>query len=348
MVAQISAFTGPVGAVSEANYLGAKAYFDQVNAQGGINGNRIRFVREDDQYKPAETVRLVKLVAERDKPVAFINLMGAGNVSALLADKTLDKLAIPAIGITPGSESLRQPGSPYLYHLHAGDRQQIDAILKNLSTVGYTRVGVIYQDIPFGRNGLSFVEEQAPVRGMNVVARAAMAVGQEDARAQVNQIKSAGAQAYILVLTPGSGTAFVRDARTAGDRTPIYGLNYLTPQSLVSKLGAEGAQGVALSQVTPNPGSPTTGLIRDFQAAMRDFAPKGAELSSQTLAGYLAARVTVEGLKRGGAKPESLDAAVRKLRLDLGGYTVDFANGDNVGSRQVALSVIDRAGALKY
>jgi len=68
-----------------------------VNAQGGVHGNKIRFVREDDQYKPAETVRLIRLVAERDKPVAFVNLLGSANVLALLQDKTLDRLAFPPL-----------------------------------------------------------------------------------------------------------------------------------------------------------------------------------------------------------------------------------------------------------
>ncbi|NDY91380.1 ABC transporter substrate-binding protein [Ideonella livida] len=350
VVAQVAPFSGPLAVNGEANYLGAKAYFDQVNAQGGVQGNRIRFVREDDQYQPAETVRLVRLVAERDRPVAFVNLLGSANVAALLQDRTLDRVGIPAVGVTPGSESLRTPGSPLMFHLQAGDRLQIEAILKNLANVGLSRVGVVYQDIPFGRNGLNYIEEQAGPRQLQVVAKVALPPGADDARDAVARLRGQGAQTFLMILAPNSGAAFVRDLRAVGDRTPVYGLSYVSAQSVVAKAGPEGALGVALAQVTPNPNSPTTGLIRDFQTAMRDFAPKGTELNTMTLAGYLAARVTVEGLRRSSLplKPENLEAAVRRLRLDLGGYTVDFASGDNVGSRQVALSVIDRSGNLRY
>jgi branched-chain amino acid transport system substrate-binding protein len=347
VIAQVAPFSGPLASNGEANYQGAKAYFDQVNAQGGINGNRIRFIREDDQYKPSETLRLIRLVAERDKPAAFVNLLGSANVMALLQDKTLDKLGIPAIGVTPGAESLREPGSPHIFHLQAGDKQQMDAILKNLATVGMTKVGVVFQDIPFGRSGLTFIEEQAPVRGMSVVAKVALPIGAEEARAAAATLKAAGAQVYLMVLTPNSVSAFVRDTRTTGDKTPIYGLSYASAPNIIAKAGQEGAQGVALAQVTPNPNSPTTAVIRDFQATMREFG-KGTELNTMVLSGYLAARVTVEALKRSGAKPEALEPILHKLKLDLGGYLLDFASGDNVGSRQVALSVIDRSGQLKY
>jgi len=67
-----------------------------------------------------------------------------------------------------------------------------------------------------------------------------------------------------------------------------------------------------------------------------------------TLSGYLAARVTVEALRRAGPKADALEQVLRKLRLDFGGYMVDFAVGENIGSKQVALAVIDRAGLLRY
>ena len=93
VVAHVGPMSGPLAGNGIANYEGAKAYFDQVNAQGGINGQKIRLVREDDQYKADETIRLVQEVAKRDRPAAFINLLGSANVTAMFKDKTFDKVA---------------------------------------------------------------------------------------------------------------------------------------------------------------------------------------------------------------------------------------------------------------
>lgn len=348
VVAQVAPFTGPLAGNGEANYVGAKAYFDQVNASGGINGQKIRFVREDDKYQPTETVRLVKEVAERERPVAFINLLGSANVTALLQDRTLDRLAIPAVGVTPGSEVLREPGSPYLFHLQAGDKAQIAAILKNMVTLGMTRIAVAYQDIPFGRSGMTYVEEQAPAQKLTLTARVALPPGAEDGKAAATALKAAGAQAYLMILAPNSGAALVRDLRAHGDHTFIYSLSYVSAQAVVGKAGKQGAKGLAIAQVTPNPQAATTRMTRDFQSTMKTWAPQGSELNAMSLAGYLAARVTVEALRQAGGRSDGLLPALRNLRLDMGGYQVDFSGGGNVGSTLVDFGVLDREGNLKY
>jgi len=162
-----------------------------------------------------------------------------------------------------------------MFHLQAGDRYQIDAILKNLLTSGMTRIAVVYQDIPFGRSNYQFIEEQTRLRGMNIVGKASMAAGQDEATAAVAALKPSGAQAYILLLAPNSAAAFVRDARNAGDKTMLFSMSYVTPQSLLAKVGTEGAHGVALAQVTPNPASPTTGWCETFKPPYETLRPRG-------------------------------------------------------------------------
>lgn len=350
VVAQVGPFSGPLAVNGEANYAGAKAYFDAVNAQGGIGGRKIRFVREDDAYKPDETIRLLRLVAERDKPLAFVNLLGSANAAAVLKSGTLSQLGVPVIGLTPGSELLREPGSPLLFHLQAGDRSQLRAILQHLSATGITRLAVVYQDNPFGHTGLAYVEQQAVQQGMTVAAKASMPIGGEDAQAAVAALGPSAAQATIMVLAPNSGAAFVRDARAKGGGTLLYGLSYVTADLVIARAGQAQAAGVALAQVTPNPNSSATRLTRDFHAALQQFGPKNATPSSMSLQGYLAARVAVEAIRRAGASggAAAVQAALRNLRIDFGGYTIDFNSGGNVGSSKVDIGVIDRQGQLRY
>lgn len=350
VVAQVFPKTGPLAATGLGNYLGAKAYFDQVNAQGGINGRAIRFVFEDDQYKADETVRLLQVVAERDKPLVFVNLLGSAAITALLKDQTLDRTGIPVIGATPGSETLRTPGSPWLFHLQAGDRAQIERIMSHLATLGLTRIAVVYQDNPYGRSGLGFAEEFAAHLKVQVVAKAAVASAAEDLRSTVQQVRAAAPQAYLAILVPNSGASFVRDARAMSDKTPIYSLSYLTAQGIIEKAGLEHAAGIALAQVTPNAATGTTGLTREFRATMGKFAPDVTDLSSSHLIGYLAGRVAVEVLRRAGPDPTPLKiaAALRRLRVDFGGYSIDFLSGGNIASRYVDIGVVNRSGRLVY
>lgn len=349
VIGHVGPFSGALSMNAESNYAGSKACFDQVNAHGGIAGRQIRLVREDDAYKPEETVRLLRVVAKRDKPLAFVNLLGSATGSEVLKSSVLSELAIPVVGVTPGLDSLREPGSPHFFHLHASDNAQLNAILQHLAIFGLKRIAVIHMDTRFGVSGLTYIEKQAPTLGMSVVAKAAIPQLSDNTKEGAKVLHASSAQAYIMVLAPHTGGAFVRDIRALGGGTPIYGMSYVAVDVLVATAGLASATGVALAQVTPNPNSQTTGLMRDFHSALKQFGPKDATPSSMSLQGYLAARVVVEALRRsGGTSSAAMQRALGSLRTDFGGYTIDFTDGGNVGSRKVDFGVVDRNGVLRY
>lgn len=351
VVAHVGPMSGPLAGNGKANAQGAKAYFDQVNAQGGLHGQKIRLVVEDDQYKADETIRLVQEVASRDKPVAFINLLGSANVTAMLKDKTFDKVATPFVGITPGAEALRNPGSPWMFHVQAGDRAQLRKVLSHLSTIGLNKIAVVYQDIPFGKSGLGFVDEMAPGLKVEIAARIPAPSASEDFKAVAAQLKQADAKTYLMILTPNSGAAMVRDLRAAGDATPIYSMSYVPASAILEKAPLKDVVGIALAQVTPNPDTTSSSLSREFRAAMSKHLPEVKERSSMQMIGYVNARVTGEAIRRAGPSPtpERLAAALRQLKADLGGYAVDFTGASkNVGAEFVDIGVVNRDGKLMY
>ncbi len=52
------------------------AYFDKVNAEGGINGRKIKFISLDDGYNPAKTVEQVRKLVEEDEVLFVFNPLG--------------------------------------------------------------------------------------------------------------------------------------------------------------------------------------------------------------------------------------------------------------------------------
>ncbi|WP_399696688.1 ABC transporter substrate-binding protein [Xenophilus sp.] len=144
-----------------------------------------------------------------------------------------------------------------------------------------------------------------------------------------------------------SGAALVRDVRAAGDRTPMYAMSYVPAEAILEKVPLDAAVGVGLAQTLPNAGGDKTSLTREFRVAMNRFVP-GVEPSNPHLAGYVAARVAVEAIRRCGPSPtpEKAAAALRQLKVDLGGLPVDFTAGQNVGTQWVDIGVLDRRGRL--
>lgn len=349
VVAHVGPFSGPLSVNGLANFEGSKACVDEVNAAGGVHESTLKLVREDDQYKPEETVRLLREVARRDRPVAFLNLLGAPNVSAALKDKTLDDIKIPVVGITPGADALRAAGNPWLFHVHASDTAQLRRILNHLATLGIREIAVIYQDTIFGQGGLKFVDEAAPALKLAITGRIPVPAGADDLHSQAVSLRAAKAQVYIMILAPNSGSSLVRDVRKSGDPTPIYGMSYVPVKGILDKAGSDSAVGIGLAQVTPNTFSSSSGLVRQFRAAMDKHAGPATGRSQLHLIGYLNCRVLVEALRQAGRSPspQNLQAALRKVRVDLGGYVVDFAGG-NEGAKYVDIGVVTRDGRLMY
>ncbi|MFW7348385.1 MAG: ABC transporter substrate-binding protein [Pigmentiphaga sp.] len=349
VLANVGPLSGPLGVNGLANLAGAKACIADANAAGGINGNTLRLVERDDEYKPEKTIALMREVARSDKPVAFVNLLGSANATALLKDGTLEALKTPVVGVTPGADVLRSPGSPWMFHVTASDNAQLARIVQHLSTIGIQRIAVAYQDIPFGRGGLEYIQGVAKKAGLAIEKSVPVPSAGEDFAAIVSELRAANAQAYVMILVPNSGAAFVAQVRGAGDATPVYGMSYVPVRGLVDKAGAVHAVGIGLAQITPNTDSSSSALIRQFRSAMERHAPAGTARTQLHLIGYLSCRVLLEGLRQAGSTPtpDSLRSAMQKLRVDLGGYLVDFAGG-NVGARYVDIGVVTRDGRLQY
>jgi len=266
---------------------------------------------------------------------------------AVQASKVLDRVKIPAVGATPGAEAMRTPGSPWIFHVHAGDRAQIRHILQHLSTLGLTRIAAAYQDNPFGKSGLRHFDEATADLKLTVVGRIPVPPVAEQLSEAARKLRETGAQTYVMLLVRNSGAALVRDVRAAGDRTPMYAMSYVPAEAILEKVPLDAAVGVGLAQTLPNAGGDKTSLTREFRVAMNRFVP-GVEPSNPHLAGYVAARVAVEAIRRCGPSPtpEKVAAALRQLKVDLGGLPVDFTAGQNVGTQWVDIGVLDRRGRL--
>jgi ABC-type branched-subunit amino acid transport system substrate-binding protein len=210
--------------------------------------------------------------------------------------------------------------------------------MSHLSTLGIKRVAVVYQDIPFGQGGMKFIDEIAPSLSVSVVGRVPVPSAADNLSSQAALLRASNAQAYVMILAPNSGTSLARDVRVGKDTTPIYGMSYVPVKGIIDKTSGTNAAGIGLAQVTPNTFSASSGLVRRFRAVMAKHTPAVKEHTQLHLIGYISCRALVE---------ESLQASLRKVRIDLGGYMVDFA-GTNVASKFVDIGVITNDGRLMY
>ena len=83
---------------------GAKAYFDHVNAKGGVHGRKIDYVTYDDAYNPAQTVQLTRKLVEQDRVFAVFNSVGTANNLAIR--EYLNAQKVPQLFAGDGSRAI--------------------------------------------------------------------------------------------------------------------------------------------------------------------------------------------------------------------------------------------------
>jgi len=346
---QVGPFTViPVPDAPEVNQ-GIKAYVAQANQAGGLRGRKFAIFELDDRYSGDGFAEQFDKALER-KPVALLSPIGSAALTRMLGDKLLDKSDVVVMNAIPGAESLRAPGHPRLFHLRAGDKQQIEKIVHHARTIGMTRMAALYQDLPIGTSGWDMAAQAAKSADVDLKG-VKSGTDADGLAAAAQQVAQAGAQGVLVLGAPRFMAEGVAALRKAGVSQSLFVLSYVPAGLVVRLAGTEGARGVGIAQTYPNPNGITMPLQRDFQAAMKASFPAVTSYTSFQLEGYLSARVVAEALRRSkdaAVTPATLDKALRSAgELDLGGYRVDFSRG-NVGSKWVDIGVIGQDGKLRY
>jgi ABC-type branched-subunit amino acid transport system substrate-binding protein len=340
VVAQVAPFSGAQAASGKALRAGIQLCFDAVNAAGGINGAKIRFVTKDDGYKPNETVRLIKETLAADKPVAFIASIGTANLEALKKDGVLVNGNIPMVGGASGASSMI--GAPNIFITKATHHDEVDKLFSIVTTVGLNQAAIVYQNDTFGKDVLAGAEAAAPKTGVKILVKAPYERNTTNVGPAVDAVLKSEAPLIYLVAVTSAAIEFIKQYRQQGGKGQIYGLSVIDSGAVAAKLGAEMARGYAFGTVIPPTSAKTFAIVREYQELVAKS--KIPDLAERSMEGYVAAKVLVHALRTAG-KPSA--AAVLKAmsnikQLDIGDYIVDFTRKDRTGSQFVDFAILSR------
>lgn len=347
-VVQVAPLTGVLASTGQQMVLGGKLYFDWINANGGIYGAKIKHEVLDDGYKVEETVRLTKEALDKPEVIALFGFAGTANIAKLLADGVLDAGGAPLVAPYTGGEVLRSPFNPYIFHVRAGYADETEHIVKQVATLGMSRIAVMYQNDAFGKAGLAGVEAAVAKRKMKLVVAAPYERNTDQVADAVRQIKASDAQAVIMISVNRSTAAFASQYREAGGGGQLYNISVVNPDELVKLAGLKAVHGLGISQVVPYPYMANKPVVREYQKLLALYGG-GQPINYTSFEEFLGAKVLVEGLRRAGPNPTRarlLKALESMGNFDLGGSTVGYSASNRIGSRYVEVTVVGGSGKL--
>ena len=345
VLGQSAPFTGPAAQLGIQFNRGAKLFFEQVNAQGGIGKRAIELVNLDDGYEPDRCAANTRKLID-DDAFALFGYIGTPTSVAALPLATAAK--VPFFGPFTGAMALRQPFNRYAFHIRASYNDETGLIVKQLTSLGLKKIAVFYQNDAYGKAGLDGVVLALGALNMKPVALATVERNSVDVAASVKTLVAAAPDAIVQIGAYKACAAFIRTAQKAGYGGTFYNVSFVGTQALADELGKEGA-GVVVSQVMPSPYNTARPIAREFVDAVKK-AGADYQANFSSMEGYLAAKVMVEGLRRAGGKPgrEGLVAGLESLgSQSFGGFSVSFSPTDHVASSFVELSMLMGDGRVR-
>lgn len=348
VLGQSAALTGPAAQLGIQFQQGARLYFDQVNAQGGVGRRTIELRTLDDGYEPdrcAENTR--KFIA--DDVFALFGYIGTPTSLAALPLFTQAKL--PFFAPFTGAEALRQPFNRLIFHVRASYFDETALIVRQLTNLGLKKIAVFYQNDAYGKAGLEGVMRALTEQNLLPVTTATVERNSVDVQVATDKIVAAKPDAVVQITAYAAAAAFVRTAHKAGYGGTFYNVSFVGTQALADELGKEGA-GVVVSQVVPSPYQPSRPITREFLDAIKKGGDK-VQPNYSSMEGYLAARIFTEGLRNaqaagGKLTRESLISGLEAIGSQvISGFPVTFSATDHKASKFVEMSMLTGDGRVR-
>jgi branched-chain amino acid transport system substrate-binding protein len=316
--------------------------FDDVNAEGGINGRKIRYIVEDNQYQVPRSVQAANKLINRDGVFIMVGDGGTPMNNATMPEQIAK--GVPNMFPLTSARSMYEPLNHYKFGFAASYYDQMRAGVKVFVQQHHSKaVCGMSQDTDFGRDVMDGARDQLKAAGLSLIAETLHKPTDTDFSASVAKLKDANCD---LILVGG----ITRDTIQIVSAVRKIGWN-------VEMLGQAASYEEAVAEV---PGGVTEGFYSmtpvlyvaasDFSPAIREFAEKyksrfGKEPNFAAQIGYSAAQLVVLGLQKGGRDltTDSFIAGIESIKdwHDIfGSPPMTFSATKHQGSNESFLCVV--------
>jgi branched-chain amino acid transport system substrate-binding protein len=341
LIGSCSALDGPAHVLGRQTVLGASAYLHMVNDEGGVFGRKIQLEAFDDSYDPDKAPACFKrMIKEGVFALGFF----VGTPTAKVYVPMAQEEKIPVLGLFTGAQMLYEPLKHEIINVRASyydeTREQID----KLWDLNIRKIGVIYQDDPFGKAVLDGVKLALQKHNAAPVALGTFVRNTLEIEAGMREVMAAHPQAVVVVGPYAPTAAIVKRSHATGWRPQFLTVSFVGTEEFIKEAGTD-AEGTIITQVMPPYDRTDYPTVELYRRCLAKYSP-GEPPTFVSLEGFVDAMVLVEGLKRAGKdvtreKFISAIESIHEMNVGLGPRLVlRYSATDHKGFNSVYPTVV--------
>jgi ABC-type branched-subunit amino acid transport system substrate-binding protein len=354
LIGSSSALGGHASFLGSQYTLGSKAWFNEINAKGGVHGRKIQFLTYDDAYDPDRTVSNTKKLISDDQVFMLFDYVGTPT-SVKIID-LIHETGTPAFGFFTGAEALRTPFRPNIFHVRASYYMEAEGAIEYfVDHLGFNKIAVMYQDDAFGLSVLEGVQLSLRKRGLEITATDTFARGSLELDRPTKSISSSNADAVILVGTYTPLAKFIKKIHQTGIFPYFHTVSFVGSEAFGKAILEEGVdpshfERIIVTQVVPSPFSGELSTVVDYREHLAKHFPDETP-NYVSLEGYTNARVLTQILQSAG-RDLSRETLIRTFEttpnMSVGiGKPLSYGTFDHSGLNNIFYSRLDQDGHFK-
>ncbi len=244
-IGNIMPYSGPASAYGVIGKV-QEAYFNKINAEGGINGRKVKFISYDDGYSPPKAVEQARKLVESDEVLLIFNSLGTPSNSAI--QKYMNAKKVPqlfvATGATKWNDAKNFPWTMGWQPNYQSEGRIYAKYLMKEKPNG--KIAILYQNDDYGKDLLKGFKEGLGDKGASMIAiESSYEVSEPTIDSHIVKLKASGADIFVSITTPKFGAQSIKKVAELGWK-PLFILNNVAASigSVMKPAGFENGQDI--------------------------------------------------------------------------------------------------------
>jgi branched-chain amino acid transport system substrate-binding protein len=306
--------TGPLTGTESAYepvLTGAKAYFDYVNAHGGVYGRKIVYKIEDDQYDPVQTVSQTQKLVEQENVFAIFNSIGTEH--AIAVRDYLNQHKVPQLFVGSGAAAIAENHAKYPWTIgllpsFTGEGALYGRLIAKQHP--NAKIAVLYEGDEYGNELLAGLKKGLGKKAGQIVSSVSYALLDADVLPQVQQLRASGADTFVIFALPKEAIQAFVGAYKLGWKPYEYVTSVSIDPAVMqivrlntSPSTGAGAQSSAFLHDPTNPTQQRSAGVKLYLQIMKRYLPNEDPKAVAHIYGMMAAYAMVDALEHAGRNP---------------------------------------------